>query len=133
MLSFNIILNRSKGQLQNIDLFAFPWSLHIVSFSTTNWNWRKFILTYYTDRSGSIDFNAKKGFLSFRKPSPSPLYDYNNVTAQKMKFSIKDFLSKCDQISSFLRILSQLMKKSLVENFIFYAVHFLAMTCRETC
>ena len=25
-------------------------------------------------------------------------------TAQKMKFSIKDFFSKCDQIRSFLRI-----------------------------
>ena len=26
----------------------------------------------------------------------------NNVTTQKMKFSIKDFFSKCDQIRSFL-------------------------------
>ena len=26
-----------------------------------------------------------------------------NVTAQKMKFSIKDFFSKCDQIRSFLQ------------------------------
>ena len=42
-------------------------------------------------------------------------------TAQKMKFSIKDFLSKCDQIS-FLRIWSHLLKKSLMENFIFCAV-----------
>ena len=39
-----------------------------------------------------------------------------------MKFSIKDFFSKCDQIRSFLRILSQLLKKSLVENFIFCTV-----------
>ena len=36
-----------------------------------------------------------------------------------MKFSIKDFFSKCDQIRSFLRILSHLLKKSLMENFIF--------------
>ena len=28
----------------------------------------------------------------------------NNIIAQKMKFSIKDFFSKCDQIRSFLRI-----------------------------
>ena len=34
-------------------------------------------------------------------------------TAQK-KFSIKDFFSKCDQIRSFLRILSNLWKKSLM-------------------
>ena len=40
-------------------------------------------------------------------------------TAQKMKFSIKDFFSKCDQIHSFLRIWSHLLKKSLLENFIF--------------
>ena len=40
-------------------------------------------------------------------------------TAQKMKFSIKDFFSKCDQIHSFLQIWSHLLKKSLMENYIF--------------
>ena len=35
-----------------------------------------------------------------------------------MKFSIKDFSSKCDQIRSFLRIWLHLLKKSLLENFI---------------
>ena len=40
-------------------------------------------------------------------------------TAQKMKFSIKDFSSKCDQIRSFLRICSHLLKKSSMENFNF--------------
>ena len=30
---------------------------------------------------------------------------------KKMKFSIKDFFSKCDQIRSFLRIWSHLLKK----------------------
>ena len=43
-------------------------------------------------------------------------------TAQKMKFSMKDFFSKCDQIRSFLRIWSHLLKKYLMENFIFCAV-----------
>ena len=42
-----------------------------------------------------------------------------------MKFSIKDFFSKCDQIRSFLQIFSHLLKKSLMENFIFCVVHFL--------
>ena len=42
--------------------------------------------------------------------------------ALKMKFSIKDFISKCDQIRNFLRIWSHLPKKSLIENFTFYAV-----------
>ena len=39
-----------------------------------------------------------------------------------MKFSIKDFFSKCDQIRSELRIRSRLLNKSLIENFIFCAV-----------
>ena len=36
-----------------------------------------------------------------------------------MKFSIKDFSSKCDQIRSFLWIWSHLLKKHFMENFIF--------------
>ena len=40
-----------------------------------------------------------------------------------MKFSIKDFFSKCNQIPSFLRIWSHLLKKSLMANFIFCAVY----------
>ena len=42
-----------------------------------------------------------------------------------MKLSIKDFSSKCDQIRSFLRIWSHLLKKYLMENFIFCAVVFI--------
>ena len=36
-----------------------------------------------------------------------------------MKISVKDFFIKCDQIRSFLRIWSGLLKKPLMENFIF--------------
>ena len=43
-------------------------------------------------------------------------------TTQKMKFPIKDFFSKCDQIRSFLRIWAYLLKKFLMENVIFLAV-----------
>ena len=39
-----------------------------------------------------------------------------------MKFSIREFFSKCDQIRSFLRIWSYLLKKSFIENFIFCGV-----------
>ena len=42
--------------------------------------------------------------------------------AQKMKFSIKDFFSKYDQIRRKLWIWSHLLKKFLMENFIFCAV-----------
>ena len=39
-----------------------------------------------------------------------------------MKFPIKEFFSKCDEIRSFQQIWSHLLKKSLMENFIFCAV-----------
>ena len=47
---------------------------------------------------------------------------YMTTTAQKMKFSIKNFFNKCDQIRRKLPIWSHLLKKSLMENFIFCAV-----------
>ena len=52
-----------------------------------------------------------------------------NHTAQKMKFSIKDFFSKFDEICSFLRIWSQLLKKSLMENLFFCAVSCSRVAC----
>ena len=53
---------------------------------------------------------------------PNIPYLSKMYTAQKMKFSIKDFFSKCDQIRRKLRIWSRLLKKSLLENFISCAV-----------
>ena len=45
------------------------------------------------------------------------------TTAQKMKFSIRDFFSKCDQIRvSQVFCVSHQLKKSLIESFIFCAV-----------
>ena len=43
-------------------------------------------------------------------------------TAQKISFLIKDFFCKCDQILSFLRFSSYLLKKPLIENFIVCSV-----------
>ena len=43
-------------------------------------------------------------------------------TVQKMKFFINNFLSKCKQIRRKLWISSHLLKKPLIENFIFCAV-----------
>ena len=42
-----------------------------------------------------------------------------NRAFSSMKFSLKDLFSKCDQVRSFLRIWSHLLKKSLMEKFIF--------------
>ena len=54
------------------------------------------------------------------------LFDTINIRwrchCTKMKFSIKGFFNKCDQIRSFLRISLHLLNKSLMENFIFCAV-----------
>ena len=54
-------------------------------------------------------------------------------TAQKMKFSIKDFCNKCHQTSSFLQIWSHLLKKSLMESFIFCAVSVRGKATRHEC
>ena len=45
------------------------------------------------------------------------------IIAQKVKYVIKDFFSKCVQFRRKLRILSHLLNKSLMENFIFYLVY----------
>ena len=44
---------------------------------------------------------------------PRATSNENTDTAQKMKFYIKDFFRKCDQIRNFLRIWSHLPKKTL--------------------
>ena len=84
-----------------------------------------------------MDRNAKEGFIalyirediSLRKTSfknvdkdiRTLILDISSTSiAQKMKFSIKDFFGKCDQIRSFLW--SRLLNKSLMKNFIFCVV-----------
>ena len=44
------------------------------------------------------------------------------ATAQKIKFSLNNFFSKCDEIRKKLRIWSHSLKKSLMENLIFCVV-----------
>ena len=51
--------------------------------------------------------------------------------AQKMKFSITDFLSKCNQIRRKLQIWSHLMKKSEMKILIFCAVLKRTMTLQN--
>ena len=56
-------------------------------------------------------------------------------TAQKAKFFIKDFFSKCDQIHKihrFLRIWSHLLKKSFMENFLFWQCNFWVIKGKST-
>ena len=44
---------------------------------------------------------------------------FDSYTAQKLKFSIEKFFSKCDQIYRNMRIWSHLLRKSLTEHFSF--------------
>ena len=67
-----------------------------------------------TERASFWNFYLQINFLTWH-------WSYH--TAQKMKFSIKDFF-KCEQIRIFLRIWSHLLKKSLMENFIFCRCRF---------
>ena len=101
----------------------------------------RFYLMYWTNTSHGrghgrvfcipiIYYKCRKGFwLSVYKEEI--VWQKNNnllkkcvvkSSAQKMKFSIEDFFSKCDQIRRKLRIWSHLLKKSFKENFIFCAV-----------
>ena len=56
------------------------------------------------------------------EPETNCLLNFINLTAQKMKFSIKNIFIKCGQICRKLLIWSHLLNKSLMENFIFCSV-----------
>ena len=51
------------------------------------------------------------------------IFYIQSLCKKEMRFSIKDFFSKCHQVRRKLRIWSHLLKKSLMENFIFCAVN----------
>ena len=55
-------------------------------------------------------------------PADETVSTIRALTALKMKFSIKDFFSKCDQIRRKLQIWSDLLSKFLMENLSFCAV-----------
>ena len=60
--------------------------------------------------------DGREGYLEVDKTAGDSFISYQDVdTAQKMKFSINYFFSKCDQIGSFPR-------KSFMEKFIFCAM-----------
>ena len=66
--------------------------------------------------------STRRNDLDLKECTPPQRY-FDTHSAQKMKFSIKDFFGKYDQIRSFLQIWSYLPKKSLMENFIFVQWH----------
>ena len=63
--------------------------------------------------------------LVLRKAFVFPEFSCGKINKEffaKMKFSMKDFFSKCDHIHSFQRIWLHLLKKSLIENYFFFAI-----------
>ena len=72
-------------------------------------------LTVSLSRSGADQGKRHRTFLflyfnCFKRTELA--LNYNNHQFTKMKFSIKDFFSKCDQMDSFMQIWSHLLKKS---------------------
>ena len=86
----------------------------------TEWNQQK---CWYRN----ILFNVFLHRLGIMKQCRSKWFQVNLqsleiCTAHKIRLAINDFLSKCGQIHSFLRICSYLPKKSLMEDFILRGV-----------
>ena len=92
-------------------------SRHIFTISFCGRHYRLGKHTQLTSKHGENVLKTKMGISIF--------------IAQKMRISIKQFFCKCDQIRSFLRIWSQLLKKSLIENFIFCAANILDLSNKE--
>ena len=92
-------------------------------------DWRCFDLSLLPinvdrDKSALIPYRSNSENSYVASSSLSQRYFAIRIaTAQKIKFSIKDSFSKCDQIRSSLRIWSHLLKNSLMKNFIFCSAY----------
>ena len=105
-----------------MSLYTLMTLLHLQSsfskicvFTETEQNIIKYIIGYVMN---TMYCSLEK---STEHRSDSNIKHMSILFAQKM-FSIKDFFSKCHRILSFLQIWSHLLKKSLMEKFIFCAV-----------
>ena len=80
------------------------------------------LVSLFSVKITSFLFSVKKDFLSQFELLSKKILSFSEQTLHtKMKFFIKDFSSKCDQIRIF-RIWSHLLEKSFMENFIFCVV-----------
>ena len=74
-------------------------------------------ITSHEDKYGQVCIN-----ILGKRVTQKMLMEVKVSLHKKIKFSIKDFFIKCDQIRSFLQIWSHLLKKSFMEDFVFCAV-----------
>ena len=72
--------------------------------------------------SSKIFYASIRSHIRFIPRITADLINMMKCYCTKMKFPVKDFFSKYDQIRSFLLIWPHLLKKSLMENFIFCVV-----------
>ena len=104
-------------------LFLPAWCISFSKFPMS----RYLLTNFHTNRANFTGFKnvgEERKVLTqlhlklLRAQESPPLLNFNS-DCTKIKFSIKDVFSKCDQIRIFLRIWSHLLKKSVMENFIF--------------
>ena len=95
-------------------------------FRTLSTNDHTFCENIFCKNNSTIDIymleHLLNCFSNFTFPLTFSLKSHCIYTTQKMKFFIKDFFSKYDQIRRKLQIWSHLLKKSLMENFTFCTV-----------
>ena len=109
---FMILKNwtRELKMLKMCDLYRYTSK----SYLQVRSGWREF----------SIWIGGKANVVPMHKKMTQWIKNYQFVSLFLVsKFSIKVFFSKCDQTCSFPRIWSHLLKKCLMENFIFCAVY----------
>ena len=92
-------------------------------------SWIVYFMIIINTKSRDISINIKKSYEE--KNGLSVILKF--TTAQKMKCSIKDFFSKCDQIRSFLWIWPHLLNKFSVENFVFCALFIYDQSVVSSC
>ena len=106
LLAIWLIVIASSNSLAHLNISG----LHVIHLS--NWEWS-------SKRAWMLNGIELSIYVDFKKFSK--LNSFHLAPAQNIQFSIKDFFSKCDQISRKLQIWSTLLKISLMDNFIFCA------------
>ena len=134
------LLKQSASRLQIKFRLWVCWELWFVSYEKLNVflshcvksvQRRSFFLVrllLYSDQIRNLPLNTRKNSL-FGHFLRSELLGYVFFVSQKnhctkMKYSIKDFISKCDQIPRKLQIWSHLQKQSFMKTLLFCAVNF---------
>ena len=115
------INNLKKSDTRKIQLTI---AINFISWGTCNAfkEYHIVIMTYdkadevNKERFESLRFRYQIGLETSMKVS-GLIFDCVHLTAQKMKFSIKNFFSNCDKICRKLQIRSHLLKKSLIKRF----------------